>query len=100
MMNHARLGVGVEGVAIAERAYQHALEYARTRVQGRAIGQRSGDRVTIIHHPDVRRMLLTMKAQTEAMRALAYIAAAALDKAQHHPDAARAAAQPGAASIS
>ena len=86
MMNHARLGVGLEGVALAERAYQHAREYAKTRVQGRAIGQKSGDRVTIIHHPDVRRMLLTMKAQTEAMRALAYSASAALDKANHHPD--------------
>jgi len=86
MMNHARLGVGLEGVAIAERAYQHAREYARTRVQGRAIGQRSGDRVTIIHHPDVKRMLLAMKAQTEAMRGLAYTAAAALDKSKHHPD--------------
>jgi alkylation response protein AidB-like acyl-CoA dehydrogenase len=86
MMNHARLGVGIEGMALAERAYQHALEYARTRVQGREPGQRSGDRVTIIHHPDVKRMLLAMKAQTEAMRALAYTAAAALDKAQHHPD--------------
>ncbi len=87
MMNQARLGVGVEGVALAERAYQHALEYAKTRVQGRAIGQRSGDRVTIIHHPDVRRMLMSMKARTEAMRALAYSAAAALDLARHHPDA-------------
>jgi 3-(methylsulfanyl)propanoyl-CoA dehydrogenase len=86
MMNHARLVVGVEGVAIGERAYQHALEYARTRVQGREIGQRSGDRVTIIHHPDVRRMLMSMRAQTEAMRAVAYYAAAALDKAKHHPD--------------
>jgi 3-(methylsulfanyl)propanoyl-CoA dehydrogenase len=86
MMNHARLGVGVEGVGLAERAYQHALEYAKTRVQGREIGQRSGDRVTIIHHPDVRRMLLSMKAQTEAMRALAYTASAALDKSKHHPD--------------
>ena len=86
MMNHARLGVGVEGVGMAERAYQHALAYARTRVQGRAIGQRSGDRVTIIHHPDVKRMLLSMKAQTEAMRALAYIASAALDKSRVHPD--------------
>jgi hypothetical protein len=57
-------------------------------VQGREPGQRSGDRVTIIRHPDVRRMLLTMKAQTEAMRALAYVAAAALDKARRHPDAA------------
>jgi alkylation response protein AidB-like acyl-CoA dehydrogenase len=86
MMNHARLGVGLEGVAIAERAYQHARDYAKTRVQGRAIGQKSGDRVTIINHPDVRRMLLTMKAQVEAMRALAYTASAALDKAKHHPD--------------
>jgi len=88
MMNHARLGVGMEGIAIAERAYQHALEYARTRVQGRAIGQRSGDRVTIIHHPDVRRMLMTMRAQTEAMRALGYYAAGELDRSKHHPDAA------------
>jgi len=86
MMNHARLAVGVEGVAIAERAYQHALEYAKTRVQGREIGQRGGDRVTIIHHPDVRRMLMSMRAQTEAMRALACYAAATLDKAKHHPD--------------
>ena len=86
MMNHARLGVGLEGVALAERAYQHALEYAKTRVQGREIGQKSGDRVTIIHHPDVRRMLLSMKAQTEAMRAVAYTASAALDKSRHHPD--------------
>jgi len=86
MMNHARLGVGLEGVALAERAYQHAREYAKTRVQGRAIGQKSGDRVTIIHHPDVKRMLLSMKAQIEAMRALAYTASAALDKSRHHPD--------------
>jgi alkylation response protein AidB-like acyl-CoA dehydrogenase len=86
MMNHARLSVGVEGVAVGERAYQHALEYAKTRVQGREIGQRGGDRVTIIHHPDVRRMLMSMRAQTEAMRALAYFAAATLDKSKHHPD--------------
>jgi alkylation response protein AidB-like acyl-CoA dehydrogenase len=86
MMNHARLGVGMEGVALAERACQHALEYARTRVQGRAAGQKSGDRVTIIHHPDVRRMLMSMRAQTEAMRALTYVAAAALDRSKHHPD--------------
>src|SRR3954462_7134005 len=86
MMNQARLGVGLEGVALAERAYQHAREYAKTRVQGRAIGQKSGDRVTIIHHPDVKRMLLMMKAQAEAMRAVAYTASAALDKSRHHPD--------------
>jgi alkylation response protein AidB-like acyl-CoA dehydrogenase len=86
MMNHARLGVGVEGVGLAERAFQHAREYAKTRVQGREIGQRSGDRVTIIHHPDVKRMLLAMKAKTEAMRALAFTACAAFDRARRHPD--------------
>ena len=86
MMNHARLSVGVEGIAVGERAYQHALEYAKTRVQGREIGQRSGDRVTIIHHPDVRRMLMSMRAQNEAMRSLAYFTAATLDQAKHHPD--------------
>ena len=89
MMNHARLGVGMQGIALAERAYQHALEHARTRVQGRAIGRKSGDRVTIIHHPDVRRMLMTMKAQTEAMRALGYYAAGELDRAKRHPDTAQ-----------
>jgi acyl-CoA dehydrogenase len=87
MMNHARLGVGLEGVAMGERAYQHALAYARQRVQGRELGVAGGDRVTIIHHPDIRRMLMAMKCQTEAMRALAYTAAAALDLANHHPDA-------------
>jgi hypothetical protein len=89
MMNQARVAVGLEGVAIGERAYQHALEHAKTRVQGREIGQRSGDRVTIIHHPDVRRMLMSMRAQNEAMRALAYFAAGTLDKARHHPDPAQ-----------
>ncbi|HZF23207.1 MAG TPA: acyl-CoA dehydrogenase [Burkholderiales bacterium] len=86
MMNFARLEVGIEGVAIAERAYQHALEYARTRVQGRETGVKGGDRVTIIHHPDVRRMLMSMKAQTEAMRAIATLASAYLDAALLHPD--------------
>lgn len=86
MMNFARLEVGIEGVAIAERAYQHALEYAKNRVQGREIGVKTGDRVSIIHHPDVRRMLMSMKAQTEAMRALATVASAHLDKALLHPD--------------
>src|SRR5262249_7030051 len=86
MMNHARLAVGVEGIAIGERAYQHALEHARTRVQGREGGQRSGDRVTIIHHPDVRRMLMSMRAQTDAMRAVACFAGAALGKAKRPPD--------------
>ncbi len=86
MMNLARIEVGVEGLAIAERAYQRALAFARDRVQGRDIGARQGDRVAIIHHPDVRRMLLTMKAQVEAMRALSSVAVAALDHAQHNPD--------------
>ena len=86
MMNFARLEVGIEGVAIAERAYQHALEYAKNRVQGREIGVKGGERVSIIHHPDVRRMLMSMKAQTEAMRAIATLAAAYLDTALLHPD--------------
>jgi alkylation response protein AidB-like acyl-CoA dehydrogenase len=86
MMNFARLEVGIEGVAIAERAYQHALEYAKNRVQGREAGVKTGDRVSIIHHPDVRRMLMSMKAQTEAMRALATLASAHLDKALLHED--------------
>lgn len=86
MMNFARLEVGVEGVAIADRAYQRALEFAKTRVQGREAGVRSGERVTIIHHPDVRRMLMSMKAQTEAMRALAALASAHLDFALLHTD--------------
>ena len=85
MMNNARLGVGLEGVAVGERAYQQARAYARERVQGRALG--GGDTpVTIDHHPDVRRMLLAMKAQVEATRSLAYYVAAALDMAKRHPD--------------
>ncbi|SMF48514.1 acyl-CoA dehydrogenase [Pseudogulbenkiania subflava] len=84
MMNHARLAVGLEGVAISERAYQQARDYARERVQGRALGHESAG--AIIRHPDVRRMLLTMKSQTEAMRALAYVTAAYMDQAARHPD--------------
>lgn len=86
MMNFARLEVGIEGLAIADRAYQRALEYAKTRVQGREHGVKAGDRVTIIHHPDVRRMLMSMKSQTEAMRALATLASAHLDNALRNPD--------------
>jgi alkylation response protein AidB-like acyl-CoA dehydrogenase len=86
MMNHARLGVGLEGVAVAERAYQQARAYAKERVQGRLPGKPG--RVTIIQHPDVRRMLLSMKAQIEAMRSAAYVAAASLDHAHRSPDAA------------
>ena len=81
MMNAARIGVGMEGVAIGERAYQRALSYARDRVQGRAIGGTDTTSVPIIEHPDVRRMLLTMKANVEAMRSLLYVTAA---EADHH----------------
>ena len=88
MMNEARFKVGLQGLAIGERAYQAACEYAKDRVQGRPIGVKSGERVTIIHHPDVRRMLMTMKALNEAMRALAYVVAKHMDLARHHPDAA------------
>jgi alkylation response protein AidB-like acyl-CoA dehydrogenase len=87
MMNHARVNVGLEGVGIAERAYQHALWYARERVQGAPIGDKSGVKKTILHHPDVRRMLMDMKSRTEAMRTLAYYAAANIDRA-HAGDAA------------
>jgi 3-(methylthio)propanoyl-CoA dehydrogenase len=88
MMNLARFSVGLEGVGISERAYQRAAAYAKDRVQGRAVGLEKGASAgTIIEHPDVRRMLLSMRAQTEAMRALACVTAAALDNAHRHPDA-------------
>ncbi len=94
MMNNARLTVGLEGLGIAERAYQQALAYARERRQGRAIGASGADSSPIVLHPDVRRMLMTMKATNEAMRALAYTVAAGLDRAKRERDApARAAAQ-------
>jgi len=83
MMNHARLEVGMQGVGIAERAYQRALAYAKERVQGNAPGIEG--RVTIIHHPDVRRMLMQMRSLTEAGRALAYISAAEYDRAHKEP---------------
>ncbi len=86
MMNNARLAVGLEGVAIAERAYQQAAAYAKERVQGRPVGRAGEERVPIIHHPDVRRMLMSMKAQVEAMRSLAYFASGLLDRAERHPD--------------
>ena len=86
MMNEARFKLGLQGLAIGERAYQAAREYAKDRVQGRPVGVKSGGRVTIIHHPDVRRMLMAMKASNEAMRALAYAVAQYLDLARHHPD--------------
>jgi 3-(methylsulfanyl)propanoyl-CoA dehydrogenase len=80
MMNRARLAVGVEGLAVAERAYQAALAYARERVQGRAPGYE--ENTSIFHHPDVRRMLMTMKASIDAMRALAYYCALNVDLAE------------------
>ena len=85
MMNAARYSVGIEGVGLSERAYQTALSYARERVQSTEAGMRGGPRVAIVRHPDVRRMLLMMKSQTEAMRALAAVAAVSLDAARLHP---------------
>jgi alkylation response protein AidB-like acyl-CoA dehydrogenase len=86
MMNAARFSVGLEGVAIAERAFQRALAYARERLQGRDVVE-GGKTVPIIRHPDVRRMLMLMKSQTEATRALAYVVAAAMDFAAKTKDA-------------
>ncbi len=86
MMNNARLAVGLQGVAIAERAYQQALAYARERRQGRAPGAPKGDTSAIIEHPDVRRMLLLMKAQTAAARVICYETAYALDLARRASD--------------
>ena len=86
MMNAARLSVGVQGIALADRAYQSALEYAKERVQGRDLNPGSRTPEPIVKHPDVRRMLMSQKATIEAMRALAYVTAASLDFAQRHPD--------------
>ena len=80
MMNDARQGVGVQGLAVSERAYQHALAYAKDRVQGTL---RDGSRITIIKHPDVRRMLMQMKSATQAMRALAYVARTEADRERY-----------------
>ena len=85
MMNIARFAVGMEGVGLAERAYQRAAAYAKERVQGKPLGAgKAGE--PIIGHPDIRRMLMTMRAQTEAMRAVAYVTSAAMDNANRHPD--------------
>ena len=85
MMNNARLSVGHQGVAVGERAYQQAVSYAQDRLQGRAAGVEG--RAAIIHHPDVKRMLMQMRALTEAGRAMSYYAIAAEDRSSHHPDA-------------
>ena len=87
MMNAARYGVGIQGIAIAERAYQKAVQYAKDRVQSRPVDGSINASAAIIHHPDVRRMLMTMRATTEGCRAMASTAAAAYDAAHHHPDA-------------
>jgi len=93
MMNTARLSVGIEGLAVGERAYQQAVAYANERVQGRPVGRQQDGRVlrdgaaaTIVGHPDVRRMLLTMRAHIEALRGIAYVNAEAIDLARLHPD--------------
>ncbi|MBL8590718.1 MAG: acyl-CoA dehydrogenase, partial [Methylobacteriaceae bacterium] len=87
MMNNARLGVGLQGVAICEAAYQHALAYARERRQGRAPGASGAGMSPIVQHADVRRMLMTMKSLTQASRSICYLTAAALDLAHHGADA-------------
>ncbi|MFA7554759.1 MAG: acyl-CoA dehydrogenase [Spongiibacteraceae bacterium] len=87
MMNHARLNVGVQGVALADRSYQHAVAYAKDRVQGLAPGD--SEKGTIISHPDVRRMLMTMRSLTEAARALCYVTAAAFDLGHHGEEGAQ-----------
>jgi alkylation response protein AidB-like acyl-CoA dehydrogenase len=87
MMNAARYSVGVQGISVADRAYQKATQYARDRVQSRPVDGSIKAAAPIIHHPDVRRMLMTMRAYTEGCRAMASVAAATFDAAHHHPDA-------------
>ena len=87
MMNAARYAVGVQGISVADRSYQKATQYARDRVQSRPVDGSIKAAAPIIHHPDVRRMLMTMRAYTEGCRAMATVAAAAYDAAHHHPDA-------------
>lgn len=86
MMNLARHAVGVEGLAIGERSYQQALDYAKNRIQGISVATGARERVSIINHPDVRRMLLTMKALVEAMRCVAYYTSGIFDLSNRHPD--------------
>jgi len=86
MMNNARLSVGCQGLAIAERAFQQALDYAEQRKQGRHPGMNAEQHVAIIEHADVRRTLMLMRSLTEACRGLIYLNAAAIDRAHHHPD--------------
>jgi alkylation response protein AidB-like acyl-CoA dehydrogenase len=93
MMNNARLLVGVQGLAVASRAYQQAVSYAQERRQGRALGAAAGTVSAIIDHPDVRRMLLTQKAFIEALRSLVYLVAESIDRAEEDPDPAERAAR-------
>ena len=87
MMNAARYAVGMQGIAVAERAYQKAVQFARERIQSRPVDGSLPGAGPILHHPDVRRMLMTMRAYTEGCRAMATVAASAYDAAHHHPDA-------------
>ena len=87
MMNKARLSVGIQGLAVADRAYQQAVAYARERRQGGVVGRGGDVPAPIIEHADVRRMLLTIKASVEALRALIYFVAESIDLGEHHPDA-------------
>ena len=87
MMNSARYAVGMQGIAVAERAYQKAVSFAKDRVQSRPVDGSTKASAPIIHHPDVKRMLMTMRAYTEGCRAMASSAAAAYDTSHHHPDA-------------
>jgi len=87
MMNAARYAVGMQGIAISERAYQKAVQYAKDRVQSRPVDGSMAASAPIIHHPDVKRMLMAMRATVEGCRAMATVAAAAFDAAHHHPDA-------------
>jgi acyl-CoA dehydrogenase len=86
MMNAARFSVGLEGIGLSERATQRAVAYAKERVQGTELGSRTGDKVAIVRHPDVRRMLMLMKSRTEALRALGCVVAMSMDLAHAHPD--------------
>src|SRR5574343_114822 len=90
MMNAARFNVGLEGLGDAERAYQRAVAYARDRIQGTEVGVKGGPKVPILKHPDVRRMLMSMRSRIEAMRAIAYVTAAAHDNTHCNPDSAAA----------
>jgi hypothetical protein len=86
MMNNERLAVGIQGVAIADRAFQQALEYAQERKQGKSLRSGAGPDSSIIEHADIRRMLMTMKAHAEAARAITYLTAGYIDVADHHKD--------------